>query len=149
MKKFLSILVLSLILVLAYCRYTYVLNPNFSGEPVIIKIMDYGNLENQNISADSIINIKSIIIYWTLFFVGNVVFFLTVFSSAGKIKSIVVLYLLISLLSAFFFALEIFLLKSPALFSLASILKNFLLTPAFTAIGYIMIAYFHRFGKSD
>ncbi|MCK5700909.1 MAG: hypothetical protein KAI29_07145 [Cyclobacteriaceae bacterium] len=148
MKKYTFVLPLIFILGLAYWRYTYIINPNFVGEPLLIKI---GSLDNYNpapvITANSIINIKSIIIYWVLFFLGNVALFLTLFSSFEKVKTIGFFYLLLSFFSAVFFALDAFWLKSLISFNLASILKNFLLSPLFTAIAYIMIEYFHSFGK--
>ena len=144
MKKYTFVLPLIFILGLAYWRYTYILNPNFSGEQFLIEIKDSPASE---ITANSIINIKSIIIYWALFFLGNIALFLTLSKDLDKAKTIGFLYLLISFVSILFFALDAFWLKSPSFFSLASILKNFLLSPMFTAIAYIMIEYFHWFGK--
>ena len=144
MKKYTFVLPLIFILGLAYWRYTYILNPNFSGEQFLIEIKDSPASE---ITANSIINIKSIIIYWALFFLGNIALFLTLSKDLDKAKTIGFLYLLISFVSILFFALDAFWLKSSSFFSLASILKNFLLSPMFTAIAYIMIEYFHWFGK--
>ncbi|MCK5468356.1 MAG: hypothetical protein KAI99_07605 [Cyclobacteriaceae bacterium] len=148
MKKYTFVLPLIFILGLAYWRYTYIINPNFVGEPLLIKIRSLNHYDPAPIiTANSIINIKSIIIYWLLFFLGNVALFLTLFSSFEKVKTIGFFYLLLSFFSAVFFALDAFWLKSLISFNLASILKNFLLSPLFTAIAYIMIEYFHSFGK--
>ena len=144
MKKYSFVLPLIFILGLAYWRYTYILNPNFSGEELLIEIRGFPASE---ITANSIINIKSIIIYWALFFLGNVGLFLMLSRDLEKAKTIGFLFLLVSFVSILFFALDAFWLKSPSFFSLASILKNFLLSPMFTAIAYIMIEYFHWFGK--
>ena len=144
MKKYTFVLPLIFILGLAYWRFTYILNPNFSGEQFLIEIKGSPASE---ITANSIINIKSIIIYWALFFLGNIALFLMLSKELEKTKTIGFLYLLISFVSILFFALDAFWLKSPSFFSLASILKNFLLSPMFTAIAYIMIEYFHWFGK--
>lgn len=144
MKKYTFVLPLIFILGLAYWRYTYILNPNFSGEPLLIKIRSLSALD---VTVNSVINIKSIIVYWALFFLGNIALFLTLSSSHEKAKTIGFLFLLISFASILFFALDAFWLKSPSIFNLASILKNFLLSPMFTAIAYIMIEYFHWFGK--
>ena len=144
MKKYTFVLPLIFILGLAYWRYTYILNPNFSGEQFLIEIK---GIPASEITANSIINIKSIIIYWGLFFLGNIALFLTLSRDHEKAKTIGFLYLLISFVSILFFALDAFWLKSSSFFSLASILKNFLLSPMFTAIAYIMIEYFHWFGK--
>ena len=144
MKKYTFVLPLIFILGLAYWRFTYILNLNFSGEQFLIEIKGSPASE---ITANSIINIKSIIIYWALFFLGNIALFLMLSKELEKTKTIGFLYLLISFVSILFFALDAFWLKSPSFFSLASILKNFLLSPMFTAIAYIMIEYFHWFGK--
>lgn len=142
MKKHLFLFPLVFIVILAYCRYTYMLNPNFSGEDMLVKIAQDDPLVNQG--AHSPINIKSIIVYWVLFFLSNAAFFLSIFPK-GKVKLLLVLYLLISALSMFFFAMNAFLIKSPAFFMMASSLKNFLLTPVFTASGYLLIRYFGRY----
>ncbi|MCK5104501.1 MAG: hypothetical protein KAR17_16870, partial [Cyclobacteriaceae bacterium] len=113
MKKYTFVLPLIFILGLAYWRYTYILNPNFVGEPLLIKIRSLNHYDPAPIiTANSIINIKSIIIYWVLFFLGNVALFLTLFSSFEKVKTIGFFYLLLSFFSAVFFALDAFWLKS-------------------------------------
>ena len=147
MKKYTFVLPLIFILGLAYLRYTYLLNSNFVGDPLLIKIKLFNANNDQIILTNSAINIKSIITYWVLFFLGNIVLFLVLFSSFEKAKTIGFFYLLISFFSAVFFALDAFWFKSLISFNLASILKNFLLSPMFTAIAYIFLAYFHRFGK--
>jgi len=143
LRKYIFTLPLLFILGLSYWRYTYILNPNFAGEPVLISIKLFGKA----IAANSHANIKSIIIYWLLFFLGNIGLFLTLFKSFEKVKTIGFFYLLLTIISVTCFGLDALWLKSAAIFSLASILKNFLLSPMFTAIGYIMIEYFHWFGK--
>lgn len=145
LKKYAFALPLLFILGLAYWRYTYILNPNFSGEPFVIDIRKFGHA----ITANSPANIKSIIIYWTLFFLGNATLFLTLFSSLQKVKTIVFFYLLLTSISVLSFGIDAIWIKSEAVFNLASILKNFLLSPMFTAIGYIMVEYFQWFGKSS
>jgi len=143
LKKYAFTLPLLFILGLAYWRYTYILNPNLAGEPFLIEIQKLGRI----ISANSPVNIKSIIIYWTLFFLGNVALFLTLFSSLEKTKTVLFFYLLLTFMSILFFGIDAFLIKSQSAFSLASILKNFLLSPMFTSIAYIMVEYFQWFGK--
>ena len=148
-KKYIFLVPLLFILIAAYCRYTYILNPNFSGAPFFIKIMRNANLDNQDIGAESETNIISILIFWVVFLSGNAAFFMSVFQSSFKTKSIIALFLLISFASASFFTMNIFLFRSPVLFNLASILKNFILTPAFTAGAYILFAYFPRLHASS
>lgn len=143
MKRYTFVLPLLFILGLAYWRYTYILNPNLSGEPLLFEIRNIGH----NISAHSTVNIKSIIIFWILFFLGNIAFFTTLFSSFDKVKTVGFFYLFLTVISVIFFGIEALWIKSQSIFSLASILKNFLLSPMFTGIAYIMVEYFHWFGK--
>lgn len=143
-KKYGSVLPLIFILGLAYMRYTYILNPNFSGEDFLIEIMPFQEDINSGILPDSLGNIKSILIYWALFLIGNLVFFRILFNSIEKVKAIGLFYLLISFASGVFFAMDIFWFKSQSFYSLGSILKNYLLSPIFTAIVYIVIKYFNR-----
>jgi hypothetical protein len=143
LKRYTFVLPLLFILGVAYWRYTFILNPNFSGDPLLFEI----KVDGKAIAHNSVINIRSIIVYWTLFFLGNVAFFLTLFSSMKKVKTVVFLFLLLSFFSLAFFAIDAFVVKSPFAFSLGAIIKNFLLSPMFTAVGYIIVEYFHWFGK--
>ncbi len=146
LKKYAFVFPLLFILGLAYWRYTYILNPNFIGESWLINIR---YMKRMQISVSSVVMGKSIIIYWLFFFMGNTAFFTLLFSSFDKVKMVGFLFLLISVLSASLFVIDTFLIKSEAIFSLAAILKNFLLSPMFTAMGYLMIEYFHWFGKTS
>ncbi len=146
LKKYTFVLPLLFILGLAYWRYTYILNPNFSGDQWLVNIRQ---MRRMQISVSSIVMGKSIIIYWVFFFMGNTAFFTLLFSDFKKVKMIGFLFLLISFFSASLFAIDTFILKSEAVFSLAAILKNFLLSPVFTAMGYLMIEYFHWFGETS
>jgi len=145
LKKFAFVLPLLFILGLSYWRYTYILNPNLDGDPFMIEISKLG----WTISSNSYVNIKSILIYWLFFFLGNVALFLTLYKTLENAKIIGFFYLLLSIISALFFTVEMFWFKSSSIFNLAAILKNFLLSPMFTTIAYIVIEYFHWFGKSS
>jgi hypothetical protein len=113
------------------------------GEPFLFEINKIGSA----IASNSQINIKSIIVYWLLFLLGNMALFLALFKTWERVKIITFFYVLLSLFSGLFFAVDMLWLKSTALFNLAAILKNFLLSPMFTAIAYIVIEYFHWFKK--
>ena len=143
LKRYVFILPLLFILGLAYWRYSFILNPNLSGDPFLIEI----NASGTSIAPNSAINIRSIIIYWILFFLGNIAFFLSLFSTFEKVKTVIFLFLLLSFLSVLFFGIDAFISKTQFVFNLAAILKNFLLSPMFTAVGYIVVEYFHWFGK--
>lgn len=142
-KRYVFVLPLLFILALSYWRYTYIINPNFHGEPVLL---DY-RLYIGSLGANSLINIRSIIIYWGLFFLGNTAFFIMLFSSTEKIKAMIFLYLIISLFSFGFILIDKFLIPSETLFTLGAVMKNFLLGPIFTAMAYLMIEYLHWFGR--
>jgi hypothetical protein len=144
-KRYLFVLPLLFILALSYWRYTYILNPNYHGEPVLLNYRFY----IASLGANSMVNIRSIIIYWVLFLLGNMLFFRVLFSSKEKVMAIIFFYLIISFASAIFFTADRFLLPSESLFSLGAIMKNFILSPIFTAMAYIIVEYFHWFGKSD
>jgi len=144
-KRYLFVLPLLFILALSYWRYTFIIYPNFSGEPILL---DY-SLYIDSVGTNSLINIRSIIIYWVLFFMGNVAFFLLLFSSGEKIKAIIFFYLIITALSFGFLMIDKFLIPSKALFNMGAVMKNFILSPLFTAMAYIIVEYFHWFGKSS
>ena len=143
LKKYSFVLPLLYILGLAYCRYTYILNPNWSGKPLFLEIQTIG----KNIGPDSITNMMSILIYWMLFFLGNIGLFALLFSSFEKVKAAGFFYLLLSGGSILFFALDAFIIESKAITGLATTLKNFTLSPLFTGFAYIVIEYFHWYGK--
>ncbi len=142
-KRYLFIFPLLFILALSYWRYTYILNPNFHGEPVLL---DY-RLYIGSVGTSSLVNIRSIIIYWVLFFLGNAAFFLQLFSSRDKLKAIIFFFLIVSSFGIGFLIIDKFLLPSKMLFSMGAMMKNFVLSPVFTAMAYIIVEYFHWFGK--
>ena len=144
-KRYFFVLPLLFLLALSYWRYTYIINPNFHGDPFLL---DY-RLYIGSIGTNSLINIRSIIIYWVLFFLGNVAFFLLLFSSSEKIKAIIFFYLIITIFSFGFMMIDKFLLPSSALFNMGATMKNFILSPVFTGMAYIIVEYFQWFGKSS
>ncbi len=137
---FLAILPLVFILVLSYCRHTYLLNPNLDGDPFFL---DYRFTVGQ-IGAGSLVNIRSILLYWIFFFTGNVAFFLSISFTRRKIVLIVILYLFISAMSGIVMAVDLFFFPSKVLYHFAASIKNFLLSPVFTAAMFVVLYYFHR-----
>lgn len=144
-KKYLWVLPFLFILVIAYTRYTYIINPNFQGEPVFLEYGYYA----QELGAHSMVNIRSIIIYWILFFSGNVIFFHLLFSSKEKVRTVIFFFLVISIGSAGCIIADKYMVSSEALFSMGAMMKNFILSPMFTAMSYIIIEYFQWFGKPN
>jgi len=132
-----------LILALSYWRYTYIINPNFEGTPVLLNYRYYID----SLGASSLVNIRSIVIYWILFLFGNVTFFYFLFKSRQKVQAILMFFLTISVCSGGLLLLDRLLLPSKALFNMGALMKNFLLGPLFTAMSYIIIEYFHWFAK--
>ncbi len=143
-KRYLFIFPLLFILALSYWRYTYIINPNYHGEPVLLDYRHYIN----SIGASSLINIRSIIIYWVLFFLGNTVFFLFLYSLRDKLKAIIFFFLIISFFGFGFLIIDKFLIPSKMFFNMGAMMKNFVLSPVFTAMAYIIVEYFDWFGKS-
>jgi hypothetical protein len=141
--RFLFVFPLIFILGLSYWRYTYILNPNLTGEPFLLEYRYYVG----RLGASSLVNIRSIFIYWILFFIGNIAFFLTLVRLPDKVKAIAFFFLLISSASGSLFLIEALWISSESLYSLGATLKNFVLSPMFTAVAYLMIKYFHWFGK--
>ncbi len=138
LKKYIFIVPLVFILVLAYWRNTYLINPNFNGDPWIIEI----NSLDPQIPSKSLVSIKSIVVFWFLFFAGNVMLFTALFSSFQKVKTMGIFYILLSGLSVLFFGIDTLLTKSTLFFSFASIVKNFILSPLFTALSYLVLKIF-------
>ena len=142
-KRIAFIFPLLFILGLAYWRYTYILNPNFSGDPTLIDIKSL----KDGAAPNTLVYMKSIIVYWFLFFIGNASFFYVLFKSAQKVRTVLFLYLLLSVISGLFLGADAFVYQSTFLFNIGALLKNFLLSPMYTAIGYIVVEYFHWFGR--
>lgn len=137
-NRYAFVVPLLFILALSYWRYTYILNPNFQGDPVLLDYRYYIH----SLGANSMLNIRSILIYWVFFFLGNVLFFLVLFTSKEKVKAIIFFYLIISSVSGALFFIQIFIYASPAIYGLAATMKNFMLSPIFTGVGYIIVEYF-------
>jgi hypothetical protein len=93
-------------------------------------------------------NIRSIVLYWISFFIGNTVFFFTLESSLKTAKNIGFVFLIISMVSGMFFIIHGLWLQSPFIYSLGATIKNFVLSPVFTAVAYIMLKYFQNTPKA-
>jgi hypothetical protein len=142
--KYFFLLPLIFILGLSYWRYTYILNPNTIGEPLLLDYRLYVN----KLGANSLMNIRSIVLYWISFFIGNTVFFFTLESSLKTAKNIGFVFLIISMVSGMFFIIHGLWLQSPFIYSLGATIKNFVLSPVFTAVAYIMLKYFQNTPKA-
>lgn len=142
LKRIAIILPFILILALSYWRYTYIVNPNFSGEPFLIQIKSDG----ASFEAYSLVKIKSVITYWLLFFAANLLLFKIAFAERHISKIAVFLFLLVSAISAVVFVLY-YIFNSMAFYTLGSMLKNFALSPVFSAITYLVLKYLPWFEK--
>jgi hypothetical protein len=139
-KKVAVILPVLAILVLSYYRFTYFINPNFSGEPFLIKIRQAAGLQDI-VSPGGDANVRSIMVFWVLFLLGNAWFSVVLFRSKVKVWFVIGLYLVTSGVSAAFFAGNWFFGHSAFLSTMASMLKNLVLSPVFTAGCYIVLKY--------
>lgn len=142
--KYFFLVPLIFILGLSYWRYTYILNPNTIGEPFLLDYRLYVN----KLGANSLMNIRSIVLYWISFFIGNTVFFFTLESSLKTAKNIGLVFLIISGVSGIFFIIYGLWFQSPFIYSLGATIKNFVLSPVFTAVAYIMLKYFQNTPKA-
>ncbi len=142
--KYFFLVPLIFILGLSYWRYTYILNPNTIGEPFLL---DYSLYVNK-LGANSIMNIRSIVLYWISFFIGNTVLFFALESSLKAARNIGLVFLIISAISGIFFFVYGLWLPSPFVYSLGATIKNFVLSPVFTAVAYILMRYFQNFPKA-
>ncbi|MDZ7607766.1 MAG: hypothetical protein U5K79_19760 [Cyclobacteriaceae bacterium] len=140
MKRIAVILPVFVILVLSYYRYTYFIFPNFSGEQVFIKIRQAAGLGDA-VAPGGDANVRSILVYWALFLLGNTWFSMAVFRTRPRLIFVVGLYFVISGFSAVFFAVNALLVQSAFLVTMASMLKNLVLSPVFTAGCYIVLRY--------
>jgi hypothetical protein len=139
-KKVAIVLSVLAILVLSYYRYTYFINPNFSGEPVLIKIRQTAGLQDM-VAPGGDANVRSILVFWVLFLLGNAWFSMALFRDKAKVIFVIGLYLVISGVSAVFFAGNWLFGPSAFLSMTASMLKNLALSPVFTAGYYIVLKY--------
>jgi hypothetical protein len=94
-------------------------------------------------------NIRSIVLYWISFFIGNTVLFFALESSLKTAKNIGLVFLIISAISGMFFLIHGLWLHSAFIYSLGATIKNFVLSPVFTAVAYIMLKYFQNFPKAE
>lgn len=140
MKKVTVILSVLAILVLSYYRYTYFINPNFSDEPFLIKIRQAAGLQDM-VAPGGDANVRSILVFWVLFLLGNAWFSMALFRDRAKVIFVIGLYLAISGVSAAFFAGNWLFGPAAFLSSMASMLKNLVLSPVFIAGCYIVLKY--------
>jgi len=146
-KKFAVVLSVLAILVLSYYRYTYFINPNLDGEPVLIKIRHAAGLQDA-VAPGGDANVRSILVYWGLFLLGNAWFSMAMFRDKAKVYFVIGLYLAISGASAAFFAGNWLIGPSAFLSTTASMLKNLVLSPVFSAGCYIVLKYKDNILKS-
>lgn len=147
MKKYIFLIPLAFILALSYCRYTYVINLNIHGEPIFVNIRALKYAVSEGLVQSPMISAKSIIVYWVLFFMGNLLLYVLLYGISAKSKTMLAFFLFISVMSALAFGIHAYFYQSTALFTLASRLKNFLLSPMFTALSYLVVEYFQWFKR--
>jgi hypothetical protein len=134
LKNALTVLAFLSLVLISYARYTYLINPNVSGEPLLLDYRHHVELYG----AGSMQNIKSIFIYWGLFLLGNATLFFMRFSSHSILRVIVFVYAGLSFLSVFFLLIDRLVLPAQFLFNLGAGTKNLLLSPVFTVVSYVL-----------
>ena len=141
-----------LLFIISYLRFSYYINPNFSGEPVWIKIagarMDNLGLldfnENNTLDINNMVKAKSIIVFWFLFGILN----FTIFKSWRNQQQDTLLFFLtwggLTLLIIFFMGLHFLFRPEQVFFGLFTKIKNFLLSPLYTGVIFIFAKFFNR-----
>jgi len=146
--KYLALIFLVIVIfVLSYIRHSYILNFNCHGEPQVVGI---GSVEDIH-ALDSIKSAKNTVpfkqrlystfLFWILFFIlHSAVIYVFVPNDKAFIIHII-LFLFLSALSAFILGLNLYLIDRNELYSFASRIKNFLLSPVYTFVTAIFVKY--------
>ena len=144
------------LIALAYMRFTWYLDLNTSGRPLLVRIHQAGKAQEHSVDfsqnnspvANENLRIRSILVYWILFGLTNMALLGLYFKNKFAVISHIVLYLALSLLSLALFAFWKYLLPEDFLFQAASKVKNFLLTPLYSGLVFIFVKYFDSFVKN-
>ena len=142
----LSVLVL-LLLFLAYLRNSYYLHLNFSGEPMLDRMTKSGAmiLGNENIvPATRSVKFWSVVQYWVFFLVVHTAVLWAAFNNSKVLRIHWLTYFALSAVSVFIFVLYQQFHALSGLYIYASFIKNFLLSPLYTAVAYIFVKYFAK-----
>jgi len=124
-SKIISVFILFL---LSYLRHTFLININFKGEALFIGVMEAGKLSHK-------LSLASMICYVILFGFCN--YFLATSFIKTKTSQWMLLYVALAVMSAFFYAVYLAT-DIIFIFSIGSVIKNFLLSPVFPVVVFIL-----------
>ncbi len=141
---------------LAYMRFTWFVDLNASGRPLLVRIHQMGKaqehsayfLQNNRPVVNDNLRIRSVWAYWILFGLINMALLGSYFKNKFAVIAHIVLYLALSLLSLALFAFWKYFIPEDFLFQMASKVKNFLLTPLYSGLVFIFVKYFDSFVKN-
>ena len=147
MKYLALILLVIAVFGLSYIRHSYILNFNCHGEEQVVRI---GSVEDIH-TVDSIKSVKgtepfrqrlySTFLFWILFFILNSAIIFIFVPTKEAIITHIVLFVFLSVLSAFILGLNLYLIDRNELYIFASRIKNFLLSPVYTFVAAIFVKY--------
>ena len=134
-------------------RFTWYLDVNISGRPLLVRISTVEKTLNENMTDEpgnlivkkGNLKISSVIAFWVLFGLANALLLWAFFGTGFAWSAHLALYGMLSLLSLALFAVWKFLLPEDFLFQTASRIKNFLLTPLYSGLVFIFVKYFDSF----
>jgi hypothetical protein len=151
-NKFVFIGSIILLFAISYLRFTYYINPNFSGEPIWIKIagieLYYSDLVEYDhinrLDARLSVKIKSIIVFWILFAFNNLLLFKFWRSNKNDLIFMLLTWGGLSLIIIIFMGIHFVLKPEQVFFGLFTKIKNFQLSPLYTGVIFIFAKYFNR-----
>ena len=137
--------------IISYLRFTWYINPNFSGDPLLIKIQGAGVNsgllgvdEDINIDIHTRIRVRSILVFWILFGLVNILFCFQWKNFKQKIRGIILTYGGLTLILVFLLGFHMILRPEEVFYKMFSIIKNFLLSPLYTGVIFIFVRFFNR-----
>ena len=148
-----SLLAISLIFLffISYLRFTYYINPNLSGDPILIKISE-ANMNMEPIESGRINDLdintwirgRSIMVFWLIFGLANLLFCFLGKDFKQNFMPFIISYAGFTFLILIFAGLHFILSPEVVFYKLFSIIKNFLLSPLYTGVIFIFVRFFNR-----
>ncbi len=141
------------LLALAYMRFTWYMDINISGRPLLVRInkaektetLQAPSTQKGAMVVSESLKMRSVAVFWILFGFANMALLGSYFRNRFAIAAHLALYGMLSLLSIVLFALWKYSFPEDFLFQIASKIKNFLLTPLYSGLVFIFVKYFDSF----
>jgi hypothetical protein len=144
-KKLTIVVLVIFLLLLSYMRSTYLINFSIADAPAFIHYRD-ASLQGHRVdlqaepslSDNGRMRLASAAVYWVLFLAMNALFFYVAWGRLWMYRVLIV-FLCVSVASALLLLLGRIGGFTDAMYSLSAHIKNFLLSPVFTATAYIFV----------